>query len=173
MLGTVIPVAIVILGVGGYVKTRKDRGVMTPERLKIFTAAINGALRDPASLDKLASAFSGEGLHEQAKLLRQRAKLKRLPPEIKEARAAVWRKAVTSKNKAAVLKLAAAYDREGCTSAAMRLREIASGLPDAIPQPEEPNLSPESPASDSTPPEDGESSAVIEESGQASESAAV
>lgn len=167
MFGTVIPVAIVILGIGGYAKMRKNRGEMTPERLKIFNAAISGALKDPASLDKLASAFSGEGLHEQAKILRQRAALKRLPMAIKEARGVVWRRAIKSKNKAGILKVAAAYDREGCTSAALRLREIASGLPDEIPTPEEPTIpAPETVVSD-TPPEDTESAAVVEESGEA------
>lgn len=168
MFGTVIPVAIVILGIGGYAKMRKNRGEMTPERLKIFNAAISGALKDPASLDKLASAFAGEGLHEQAKILKQRASLKRLPQEIKEARNQVWRRAVKSQNKAGVLKLAAAYDREGCTSAAMRLREIASGLPDSIPTPEEPNIpAPEPTADETSSPEDSESAAVVEESGEA------
>lgn len=161
MFGTVIPVAIVIIGIGGYAKMRKNRGEMTPERTKIFHAAISGALKDPASLDKLASAFAGEGLHEQAKLLRQRAALKRLPPHIKQARAEVWRKAIASKNKAGMLKLAAAYDQEGCTAAALRLREIASGVPETIPAPEEPVI--ETPPVTDTPPEEEESVAVVEE----------
>ena len=162
MFATVIPVAIVILGVGGYVKTRKNRGEMTPERLKIFNAAISGALKDPASLDKLAVAFSGEGLHEQAKLLRQRAALKRLPLEVKQARAEVWRRAIASKNKAGILQVAAAYDREGCTSAAMRLREIASGLPDKIPAPREPDAASSETSKDETP-EETEVEAASEE----------
>lgn len=165
MFGTVIPVAIVLLGIGGYVKTRKRRGEMTPERTKIFNAALSGALKDPVHLDNLAAVFSGEGLYEQAKLLRQRAALKRLPPAVKQARAAVWRRAVASKNKQAVLAVAAAYDSEGCTSAAMRLREIASGLPDTVPTPEEPTINPPSEA-ESTQPEERESAAVTEESGQ-------
>jgi hypothetical protein len=167
MLAAIIPVAIVLIGAGGYVKTRKSRGEMTPERLKIFNAAISGALKDPASLDKLASAFSGEGLHEQAKLLRQRAALKRLPLAVKQARAEVWRRAIASKNKAGILQVAAAYDREGCTSAALRLREIASGLPEKIPEPEEPIINTEPTVTDQTPPEDAESVAVTEESGEA------
>lgn len=165
MLGAIIPVGIVLLGVGGYIKTRKLRGEMTPERLKIFNAAISGALKDPASLDKLASAFSGEGLHEQARILRQRAALKRLPSSVKQARAEVWRKAIASKNKAGILVVAAAYDKEGCTSAAMRLREIASGLPDKIPEPEEPTTIAPATTTDAAP-EDTESAAVVEESGQ-------
>jgi len=166
MFGAVIPVAIVVIGVGAYVKSGKDRGVMTPERLKVFSAALNGALKDPESLDKLATAFSGEGLHEQAKLLRQRAMLKRLPLEVKRARADVWRRAVASKNKAGVLQVAAAYEREGCTSAAMRLREIASGLPETIPEPQEPNIATpdaEAPVSTETEPQPEDESAVMTE----------
>lgn len=131
-----IPVIVVLLGCGAYLRRDKDRGVMTPARLKVFNAALAGGMQDPDNLDKLADKFNGEGLPEQAALLRQRAALKRLPNEVKLARRNVWRKAIKSKNKAAVLRLAAAYDNEGCTSAAMRLREIASGLPDQLPPPE-------------------------------------
>lgn len=109
---------------------------MTPERTKIFNAALAGGMQDPDNLDKLAATFAGQGLKEQAALLRRRAALKRLPNEIKLARRNVWRKAVKSTNKAAMMNLAAAYDHEGCTSAAMRLREIASGLPDQLPAPQ-------------------------------------
>lgn len=128
-----IPVVVVLLGAGAYLRRDKQRGVMTPERTRIFNAAISGGLRDPENLDKLAKTFDEQGLAEQAALLRQRAALKRLPNEVKLVRRQIWRKAIASKNKAAVLRLAAAYDREGCTSAAMRLREIASGLPNQLP----------------------------------------
>ncbi len=111
---------------------------MTPERQKIYTAAISGALKDPESLEKLATAFHGEGLTEQAKLLNQRAALRRLPHPIKVARRDVWRRAMKSQNKPGVLELAEAYDKEGCTAAAMRLREYASGLPSSIPPAQEP-----------------------------------
>jgi hypothetical protein len=131
----VIPAVVLGLGVAAYWRRRKNRGVMTPERLKIFNAAISGAVKDPKNLDKLANSFAGEGLYAQATLLRQRAKLKRLPESIKQARKDIWRRAIQSKNKAGILKLAAAYDKEGCTGAAMRLREIASGLPDQVPEP--------------------------------------
>lgn len=107
---------------------------MTPQRTKIFNAALAGGMRDPANLDKLAATFEGEGLPEQAALLRQRAALKRLPNEVKLARRDIWRKAIKCKDKQKLLRLASAYDREGCTSAAMRLREIASGLPEQIPE---------------------------------------
>lgn len=128
-----IPVVVVLLGCGAYLRRDKERGVMTLDRTKIFNAAIAGGMQDPDNLEKLAKVFASQGLSEQASLLRQRANLKRLPNEIKLARRTVWRRAIKSKNKAAMQKLAAAYDSEGCTSAAMRLREIASGIPDVLP----------------------------------------
>jgi cobalamin biosynthesis protein CobT len=131
-----IPVIVVLLGCGAYFRRDKQRGIMTPERTKIFNAAISGGMADPDNLDKLAKSFEEQGLAEQAALLRQRASLKRLPNEVKLARRAIWRKAIKSKNRAAILRLAMAYDGEGCTSAAMRLKEIASGLPDKLPAPE-------------------------------------
>lgn len=129
-----IPVIIALLAGGAYLKRGKVHGVMTAERTKIFNAALAGGMQDPDNLEKLAKTFAGEGLPEQAALLKQRANLKRLPNEIKLARRQVWRKAVKSKNKDGILRLASAYDKEGCTSAAMRLREIASGLPDVVPE---------------------------------------
>lgn len=137
MIVPVVPAAIAILGLAAYWRRSSQKhGVMTPERTKIFNAAIAGGMQDPDNLDKLADTFSSEGLNEQAQLLRQRAALKRLPNEVKLARRQVWRAAIKSKNKQGVLKVAEAYDMQGCTSAAMRLREIASGLPDALPEPE-------------------------------------
>lgn len=132
--GLVIPVAVGTLAVANYVKRPKDYGVMTAERTSLFNAAITGSLKDPDKLDKLATAFQGQGLYEQAKLLKQRAKLRRLPEDIQKARQAVFRKAMLSKNKAGILQLADVYDSEGCTGAAMRLREKASGLPDNPPE---------------------------------------
>jgi hypothetical protein len=134
-----IPIGVGLLALGAYWRRKKNRGVMTTERVKIFNAAISGAIKEPQGLEKLANSFSGEGLYEQAKLLRQRAALKRLPLPIKEARREIWRHAIQSKNKAGILNLAAAYDREGCTGSAMRLREIASGLPENIPVPDPPD----------------------------------
>jgi hypothetical protein len=103
---------------------------MTTERDRIYRSAISGALKDPAKLRALADAFEREKLYPQAQLLRQRAALRELPPEIKSARRQVWRKAMVSKDKRAVLALADAYEKEGCTTAAQRLRTYASGLPD-------------------------------------------
>lgn len=143
-----IPVIIVGLAVASLIKNNRRKGQMTGERLKIYNAAISGALKDPVALRKLADGYKKEGLPEQADLLVKRAVLLELPDDVKKARKQVWRKAIASKNKPAVLKLAAEYDNQGCTAAAQHLREYASGLPDTIPAPtpepvSEPTASPE------------------------------
>lgn len=139
----VVPIIIVLLGCGAMLRNRaRNHGVMTPERQRVFQAALAGGMQDPDNLDKLATIFRQSGLHEQAKLLHQRAELRRLPNELKLARRKVWRKAIKSTNRVAMGKMADAYDKEGCTSAAMRLREIISGLPESLPSPTpiEPNV---------------------------------
>lgn len=140
--GLIIPVAVGGLAVANYVKRPKDYGKMTAERTALFNAAISGALKDPAKLDKLAIAFDQQGLFEHAKLLRKRATLRRLPEDVQQQRRDIFRKAMLSKNKAGILQLAEVYDQEGCTGAAMRLREKASGLlenpPETQPEPPKP-----------------------------------
>ena len=132
----VVPVAIVLLGCGAFFRNKsRNHGVMTPDRQKIFHAALAGGMQDPDNLDQLAKEFENQGLPDQGALLRQRANLRRLPNEIKLARRKVWRKATKSTNRSGMIALADAYEREGCTSAAMRLREIIAGLPDKIPDP--------------------------------------
>lgn len=149
----VIPVLVCVLGGGAYFKNRSKKiGVMTPERQKVFNAALAGGMQDPKNLDKLAREFRAVGLPEQAKLLEKRAELKRLPNEVKLARRQVWRRAIQSTNKPAMVKLANAYEREGCTSAAMRLHEIIAGLPDQIPEAATQNPAPA--GEDDVPPEE-------------------
>lgn len=108
----------------------KDFGVMTEERKGVYNAILAGSLKDPDKIDEMAANFDVQGLKAEAKLLRQRAALRRLPDETKAARKEVFRKLLESKNKAALLHMAIAYDVEGCTGASARLRELASGLPD-------------------------------------------
>lgn len=105
-------------------------GAMTPERDRLYRQALNGHIRDSAELRRIADQFQGWRLFPQAQLLRQRADLRDLPPEAKAHRRAIFRKGMNSKNKLAVLKLADAFDSQGATIAADRLRKYASGLPD-------------------------------------------
>jgi hypothetical protein len=132
MLQILIPAAAVTLTAVAYLRRPKDYGVMTTERKAVYKNAISGGVQEPEKLDLLATEFEKQGLREEGKLLRKRAALRRLPDEIKAARKEVFRKALECKDKPTVLKIAQVYDEEGCTAAAARLREVASGLPDNI-----------------------------------------
>jgi len=127
MIIPIVSAGLVLLAIR---KARRPFGVMTKERDRIYRAAIGGALKDPEILRQLADKFEKERLFPQAALLRQRADLRELPPEIKKARNHTFRKAMRSKKKAAILQLADAYDQQGCTSACEKLRAYAAGLPD-------------------------------------------
>jgi len=105
-------------------------GAMTPERDKLYRKCLSGQVKDSAELRRIADEFQSWRLFPQAHLLRQRAALRDLPAEVKAQRRATFRKGMSSKNKLAVLKLADAFDAQGCTTAAHRLRQYGSGLPD-------------------------------------------
>jgi|SRR5262245_2959780 len=129
MIPVFIPVSIVMM-TGVICFQKRNRKVdMTPEHTKIYNAAINGALKDPNKLRQLSDVFAGEGYIPQARLLRQRAQLRELSPAIKAARQSVFRRAMNSRNKTAVLHVAEAFERQGATGAAKKLREYGSGLP--------------------------------------------
>lgn len=112
--------------VWGLRKRRPAKG-LTPERKKIFDAALL-RLKDPEKLKSLATTFKKEGLKREAELLEKRAALRTLPVETQKARRAVFRKALSSKNKAGIMKVADAFRDEGATGAAAALRAYAAGL---------------------------------------------
>lgn len=131
-----VPIAIAALGGIAYVVAKKKKasssigsetGKLTPERALLYAEALK-SMKDPASLRKLAQTFRAEGLEPHAVMLEKRAALRELPKEVKEERRAIFRKAIASKNKEAVLKMADAYDNEGATGSADTLREYAEGL---------------------------------------------
>ena len=96
-------------------------------REAIFDTAIN-SVKDPSKLRELATAFRVQGMTVQADMLEKRAALAAAPAEVKEARRAVFRKAMASRDKAAVIQAANAFDEMGATGAAANLRLYASGL---------------------------------------------
>lgn len=110
--------------------TRQKRSAMTPERKRIYEAALQ-TLKDPEKLRKLADEFETQGLKKEASLLRKRAEIRELPEDLKKARRQAFKAAMASKNQPAVLKLAEAYDAEGATGAAAALRAYAAGLSDS------------------------------------------
>ncbi len=100
------------------------------ERAVIFDTAIN-QVKDPEKLRALAKSFREEGLTAEATLLDQRAALATASPEEKAARTEIYKKALASKNPAAIREVAAAFDDIGATGCAVSLRVVAKGLEDA------------------------------------------
>lgn len=116
-------------GVAALTRSKKPvSGGMTPERQKLFEALLQHQ-KDPKKLKKMASKFEGEGLEEQACKLRKFAAILELPKDKKDERRAIFRKAMSSHNKNAVMAVAEQYDNEGCIGAAAALRKYANGLP--------------------------------------------
>jgi uncharacterized membrane protein len=127
----VIPVAIAALAGGAYwVAKKRKPGGMTPERRKVYDAALT-TLKDPVKLRKLADTFEKEGLKTEANVLRKRAALRELPPETKKARKETFRKALQSKNKDAVQKTADEFRKQGAVGAAGELDKHAAGIQDS------------------------------------------
>lgn len=129
MLPVIIPLLVTVIGASGTAIYRRTKpGVMTPERKKIYLAALK-TLKKPDQLRKLAEGFRKEGLRAEAELLEKRAALRELPAETQQARRAVFRKAIQSKNKNAVLNVAAAFMADGATGAGAALKKYAESLP--------------------------------------------
>jgi hypothetical protein len=121
-----IPAAVLLLGSGVLFFRKKSK--MTPARQIVFDTAMKDE-KDPAKLTALAAEFQKEGLGVQADLLTKRAALRNLPKEVKEARKQAFKSAMSSKDKNAILGLAAAYEKETAFGAAQKLRDYAKGLP--------------------------------------------
>jgi hypothetical protein len=126
-----MPIVIGGLLLSAFTKKNEDnnskQGYMTPKRQAIYETALSD-VTDPKLLLKLADAFEKEHLLEQAIMLRKRAWLRALPPEVKEKRDKVFRKAMASNKKDAILKLAKEFHEQGATGAARALYRRADGL---------------------------------------------
>lgn len=120
-----------LTGISAWIQTRRTTeiaGILTPEREKLHEALLLHQ-RDPKKLRKMAGKFQEEGLVKQADQLRNLAAVYELPKEEKDARREIFRRAIKSKNRDAVERVAAQYEIEGCIGAAAKLRRYASGLP--------------------------------------------
>jgi hypothetical protein len=137
MLQYLLPVGILVLGGIAYSKATKKEGAavhgaeenggLTPERAVVYREAIKTVL-DPAKLRKLAVDYRNAGLTPQADMLDKRARLRELPKDVKLARAAIFRRAMASTDKAGILRVANAYEADGATGAADHLRDHAATL---------------------------------------------
>jgi len=99
---------------------------MTPEQ----TAGYNEALRskDPIHLRALAASYRMMGFAQEAALLEKRARLRELPPDVRRARRDAFRKAMSSIQIEGLEKFANALEQEGCTDAAIAIRERVESL---------------------------------------------
>lgn len=123
----VLPAIVLTLGGFAYHKVKHKRRGMTPERKKILDAALN-TNKNPNELRKLADSFEKEGQRAAATLLRKRAKLRELPPEVKQKRRDIMRDALKSTNAKDVDKLAACFEEQGATGCAEMLRKHADAI---------------------------------------------
>jgi hypothetical protein len=123
-----IPVAGTALAAGAAIRHhKKTHKKLTADEEKVYTKAYN-TLMDPAKLNALADKFAQSGHAHEADMLRKRAKLRALPPEVKKARRDAFKKALKSTDKAKVLRLADLFHNEGAVGAATKLRSFAKGL---------------------------------------------
>lgn len=122
-----IPVVVGALAASAAYRVHKRTNAMTPERQKIFDAAIQ-SLPDPLKIRELADVFESEGLSKQAELLRKRAKLRELPKEVQLARKEVFIKTMSNTDPDKVEEMASVFHSEGCIGAAAVLNLYAQGL---------------------------------------------
>ncbi len=123
----IVPIVVLGLAGGAAYKVHKRKKGMTPERQALFQGAMN-SLPDPDKIRALADKFHGEGFPAQAEMLRKRAKLRELSPEIQEQRREVFRKGMRCTDADKIEKFAAVYEQEGCAGAAACLQLYAQGI---------------------------------------------
>jgi hypothetical protein len=116
-----------------YKVATKKKG-MTPERKKVFDAAIR-SLQEPSKLEELATSFEKEGLKAEGGELRKRANLLKLAKstdpnhkQVVEGRKEAFKKAMSSKDPAAIKRVAEAFHKVGHYAHAATLRKYAKGL---------------------------------------------
>lgn len=139
------PVVVITLACVAAVRGSRKRGVMTPDRKIVYETALR-ELKDPDGLRTLAKAFEEAGFKPEGALLRKRAALRELPAETKEARRAVFRRALQSTNADGVENVARAFLSEGASAAASKLFAYATGLrkqPKIDPNEAPPEIEPE------------------------------
>ena len=106
-------------------------GEMNETRDRAYVECLSG--RVPVEkMRELAAAFEKARCYPQAKMLRLRIALEDLPPETKALRREQFAKGMASKKPDAVLRLASAFEAEGATTSAAKLRKHAEQLVKAL-----------------------------------------
>ncbi len=129
-----IPILIAGMTGAAWYKVR-NKGKLTPERKAVFDCAMN-ELRDSPKLRDLADTFEKEGLPYEASLLRKKANIRDLPPEVTKARNQAFKDGMNSTNYHGVMELAKAFHNEGAIGAAENLRMHAEVLRSTPPKEE-------------------------------------
>ena len=126
-----IPVGIVALAGLSYhfvSKREKQKKIaLTPERKAVYEGALT-SLKHPTELRKLADSFETVGLPEHAVVLRKRATLRELPPEIQALRKKEFQYAMSQTDPHHALRYADAFSDTAAFSAANHLRKYAAAL---------------------------------------------
>jgi hypothetical protein len=101
------------------------RGEMTPDRESVYRMAMNKEDASPEELDEIAADFEQAGLSAEAEMLRGRAGLRRLPPEILAQRKDIFRKAMTSDNPEEIREFASSFEAAHAFKGAESLKQHA------------------------------------------------
>lgn len=127
----VIPVGIGSAALGGWYalkgKIGKYSRAMTPERIKIYEAAIS-TLKDTKKLRALADEFERAGCLKEAEHLRKRAALRDRTPVQKKADQARYRKAMADTDPKRVEAEAVYFEGLGADGTAKNLRTRVAAL---------------------------------------------
>ena len=107
---------------------RAKRGEMTPDRESVYREAMGRETATPEELDDIAADFESAGLAAEAEMLRGRASLRRLPPEIIAQRKDIYRKAMTSDNPEEIREFASSFDAGHAFKGAESLRKHADAV---------------------------------------------
>lgn len=117
---------IAVLLFGAY-KKAGQKGVLTPEREKIYKSALEH-FTDPRGLVKLAEVYEKEGLTTEGAMLRRRAQLRGQSQAQKQARRAAYDKGMRSRDVDAIERLADAFESITATGSAEALRKHAADV---------------------------------------------
>lgn len=99
---------------------------MTDKQKKIYAAALHE--KDPVKLRALADGFDKAGLKKEAELLRKRALISEKSPADKKKWRAAFKKGMKAKDPKAIDNLAKAFESQGATDAAAKLKQYSKGL---------------------------------------------
>jgi hypothetical protein len=130
-----------LVGLAVHQAVKPGPGVMTHERRLVFRHALDRTTppSTPAQLLELADKFDSEGLPAYSEILRKRAAMRLRPPALKAQYREAFRKAMSSTDTVLIRNAAIAFEAQGLTENASKLRDYAVGLDASASIPVDPN----------------------------------